>query len=151
MPHAAVHCSPLSSLLVVVIHERPHLASVCAQRWQRDDSGWLELQAWILAWAGAYCVNISNIAWISSEDGGDQQKLIGSHDRNTYLSICVSVYLHANKITKKTWNNLYTPSENNDPHLKIKVPLGSNAYLRICLFSKEITALINFGNAPLFF
>jgi hypothetical protein len=40
MPHAAsVHCPPSPLLLVAVIHERPHLVSVCAQRWQRDDLG----------------------------------------------------------------------------------------------------------------
>jgi len=60
---------------------------------------------------------------------------------NTYLRICVSAYLCNNKITKKTGNNHLTPSENSDQHLKIKVPAGSNAYLCICVFSKEITAL----------
>ena len=31
------HCLLYSSLLVVVIHERPHLVSVYAQCWQWDD------------------------------------------------------------------------------------------------------------------
>ena len=51
-----------------------------------------------------------------------------------HLRICVSAYLRANKITQKTRNNT-------DQHLKIRVPAGSNAYLCICVFSKEITAL----------
>jgi hypothetical protein len=33
------------------------------------------------------------------------------------------------------------PSENKDQHLKIRVPAGSNAFMRIGVFSKEITAL----------
>ena len=51
---------------------------------------------------------------------------------NTYLRCSVSVYLRANKITKKQ-DNHQTPSEQNDQHLKIRVPAGSNAYLRICV------------------
>ena len=60
---------------------------------------------------------------------------------NTYLGICVSAYLRDKKITQKTGNNHWTPSENSVQHLKKKVPVGSNAYLRSCLLSKEITAL----------
>jgi hypothetical protein len=37
MPHALEHCLLYSLLLVVAIRERPHLVSVYAQRWQRDD------------------------------------------------------------------------------------------------------------------
>ena len=64
------------------------------------------------------------------------------YGRNTYLHICVSAYLHNNKITKKQEIIIrYHPSENNVQHLKIKDPATSNAYLSICVFSKEITAL----------
>jgi hypothetical protein len=38
------------------------------------------------------------------------------------------------KITKKGEGN-------RRHHLKITVPMGSNAYLHICIFSKKITAL----------
>jgi hypothetical protein len=57
--------------------------------------------------------------------------------------LCVSAYLRVCGPTKshtKTRNNHLTPSENNDQHLKKRVLAGSNAYLRICVFSKEITA-----------
>jgi len=50
-----------------------------------------------------------------------------------HLRICVSAFLRDNKITQnknKTINNHEIPSENNDQRLKIKVPAGSNAYLR---------------------
>ncbi len=60
--------------------------------------------------------------------------------RNTYLRIGVSVHLRDKKHTQKTGNNHWTPSENNDQHLK-NVPAGSNALLRSRLFSKENTAL----------
>ena len=46
---------------------------------------------------------------------------------NTYLRIGVSVYLRDKKKHKKTGNNQWTPSENNDQHLKKNVPAGSNA------------------------
>ena len=46
------------------------------------------------------------------------------------------------KITKKTRNNHQTPYENNGQHLKIRVPAGSNAYLCICVFSKEMVGNI---------
>jgi len=38
------------------------------------------------------------------------------------------------KSQKETGNNHETPSENSDQHLKIKVPAGSNSYLRIAYF-----------------
>ncbi len=50
---------------------------------------------------------------------------------SAYLRICVSARQQNHK---KTGNNYQTPSENSDQHLKIKVPAGSNAYLRICVF-----------------
>jgi hypothetical protein len=37
---------------------------------------------------------------------------------STYLRIGVSVYLRDKKNTQKTGNNHWTPSENNDQHLK---------------------------------
>jgi hypothetical protein len=46
---------------------------------------------------------------------------------NTYLHIWVSGYLRDKKTTKKTGNKHWTPSENNDQHLKKRVLAGSNA------------------------
>jgi len=60
---------------------------------------------------------------------------------SAYLRTCISAYLRDKKSQKKTGNNRPTPSENSVQHLKKKVPAGSNAYLRSCVFSKEITAL----------
>ena len=83
----------------MVIPKWPPMASVCAQGLQRDDLGWLELQAWILAGGGAYHTNISKIAWISSKNGGDQRiqlwpQLIDwmswQEHLSVYLRICVS-------------------------------------------------------------
>jgi hypothetical protein len=68
--------------------------------------------------------------------------LIEAYFRQTYLHICVSTYLCkckckcAKKITKKK-------EENRRHHLKKTVPTGSNVYLCICIFSKEITASAN--------
>ena len=46
---------------------------------------------------------------------------------NTYLRICVSGWLRDKKITNKSGNNHWTPSENKDQNLKKRVPAGSNA------------------------
>jgi hypothetical protein len=46
---------------------------------------------------------------------------------NTYLRICVSGCLRDKKITNKSGNNHWTPSENKDQNLKKRVPAGSNA------------------------
>jgi hypothetical protein len=55
---------------------------------------------------------------------------------NTYLlRICVSGQQQNHKKNQKNQERIIKY------HLKKKVPAGSNAYLHICLFSKEITAL----------
>ena len=54
-----------------------------------------------------------------------------------YLRICVSA---RKQNCKKQEIIIRHHLKNNDQHLK-NVPVGSNAYLCICVFSKEITAL----------
>jgi hypothetical protein len=92
----------------------------------------------MLAGGGAYRAKISKTKWISSEEGGDQLIQLRTQvidwmswqwreGGNTSLCICVSGCLHDKKITKKPGNNHWTPSENNDQHLKKRVPAGSNA------------------------
>ena len=92
----------------------------------------------MLAGGGAYRAKISKTKLISSEEGGDQLIQLRTQvidwmswqwqeGGNTYLRICVSGWLRDKKITNKSGNNHWTPSENKDQNLKKRVPAGSNA------------------------
>jgi hypothetical protein len=92
----------------------------------------------MLAGGSAYRAKISKTKWISSEEGGDQLIQLRTQvidwmswqwreGGNTYLRIWVSGYLRDKKITKKTGDKHWTPSENYDLHLKKRVLAGSNA------------------------